>query len=130
MTSSRLGRWRLSACLVTLFVGLASLAGHAQSPQWFETIKKTGTKEQLYTFLYALPKGGDLHNHNGLSYLAEMWYDGATDPKRKVNEFYTRIKINNCPDSTDPLILFRTIQRSTYSKPSDCRKAEYQPLAQ
>jgi hypothetical protein len=32
-----------------------------------EIIKKTASKEQLYALLYDLPKGGDLHNHFGLS---------------------------------------------------------------
>jgi adenosine deaminase CECR1 len=98
--------------------------------QRFEEIKKTATKEQLYGFLYDLPKGGDLHNHLGFSYLAEMWYEAATDPKvTRGNEFYTRTKIANCPDSKDPLLLFRTIQRSTFNQLSNCRKAEYEPLA-
>lgn len=130
MKRSRLSRLRHTVCVSAMVVGFSGVAGYTQSSHWFETIKKSATKEQLYSFLYALPKGGDLHNHNVFSYLAEMWYDGATDPRRKGNEFYTRIKINNCSDSTEPLILFRTIQRSTYGKLSDCRKGEYHPLAQ
>jgi adenosine deaminase CECR1 len=98
--------------------------------QRFEEIKKTATKEQLYAFLYDLPKGGDLHNHLGFSYLAEMWYEAATDPKiTRGNEFYTRTKIANCPDNTDPLLFFRTIQRSTFNQLSNCRKSEYETLA-
>ncbi|HUI79021.1 MAG TPA: hypothetical protein VLY24_13940 [Bryobacteraceae bacterium] len=96
----------------------------------FETIQKTATREQLYAFLWALPKGGDLHNHLGGAFLAGQLYDAAIDPKRtNGNEFYTRTLINNCPDSTEPLILYRNIQRSTYEKLSDCRKKEYQKLA-
>lgn len=103
---------------------------YAQSfAQKFQQIKNASTKEQLYAFLYDLPKGGDLHHHLGLSYFAEMWYEAATDKKRtRGNEFYTRIRINNCADSTEPLLLFRTIQKSTYDKLSECRKQEYQSL--
>ena len=98
--------------------------------QRFEEIKKTATKEQLYGFLYDLPKGGDLHNHLGLSYLPEMWYEAATSPKvTRGNEFYTRTRIANCPETTDPLLIFRTIQRTTYNQLSHCGKSEYQPLA-
>src|SRR6266478_3019913 len=46
-------------CLVGL--GLRYPA-HAAEP-WFEEVKKTATPTQLYRFLYAMPKGGDLHNH-------------------------------------------------------------------
>lgn len=131
MNRSRLIRTNDAFCVSVLLAGFWCLAVYAQSPpHWFETIKKSASKEQLYSFLYDLPKGGDLHNHMGLSYLAETWYDAATDARRKGNEFYTRIRISNCADSSEPLVLFRTIQRSTYNKLSDCRKSEYHPLAQ
>jgi adenosine deaminase CECR1 len=112
-----------------LCFGSASAVAGSFDPQ-FETIKKSASKAQLYSLLWDLPKGGDLHNHFGLSNMAEQWYDAATDKKRTHgNEFYTRSRFNNCPDSSEPLIRFRTIQRSTYLKLSDCRKAEYQNLA-
>lgn len=96
----------------------------------FERIKKDATKEQLFTLLYDLPKGGDLHNHFGLSNLAESWYEAATDIRRTHgNEFYTLTRLRTCPDNADPLLRFRTIQRSTYRKLSDCGKSEYEPLA-
>jgi adenosine deaminase CECR1 len=70
-----------------------------------------------------------LHNHFGLANWAEQWYDAATDPNRTHgNEYFTRVEIRNCPDSTEPVLLFYNIQRSTYLKLSDCRKAEYQSL--
>jgi len=95
----------------------------------FEQIKKTATKEQLYTLLYDLPKGGDLHNHFGLSNFAQSWYDAATDLKRTHgNEFYTLTSFRNCPDATSPLLRFKTIQRSTYFKLSECGRSEYEPL--
>src|SRR5437667_7441755 len=96
----------------------------------FEIIKKTCSRQQLYALLYDLPKGGDLHNHLGLSFPAEQWYAAATDKQRTHgNEFYTRIRFNNCPDSSEALIRFRTIQRSSYLALSGCRKAEYENLA-
>jgi adenosine deaminase CECR1 len=96
----------------------------------FEQIKKTATKEQLFTFLYDLPKGGDLHNHFGLANLAQDWYEAATDPRRTHgNEFYTLTNFRNCPDTPEPLLRFRNIQRFTYRKLSDCGKSEYEPLA-
>ena len=111
---------------------LAAAAAPAPSPfsRRFDEVKKAASREQLYAFLYDLPKGGDLHHHMTLSFLAEMWYAAATDPARNGgNAYYTRTRISNCADSTEPPLLYRTIQRSTYERLSDCRKREYEPLA-
>ncbi len=45
--------------------------------RWFEEVKKTATPEQLYTFLYAMPKGGDLHNHLTGAARSEWMWDAA-----------------------------------------------------
>ena len=96
----------------------------------FERIKKSSSKEQLYTFLYELPKGGDLHHHFAFSNLAESWYEAATDIRRTHgNEFYTLTHFRDCPDNVEPLLRFRMIQRSTYRKLSECIKSEYESLA-
>ena len=46
----------------SLILGWVSLSANAVE-EWFETFKQQATPEQLYQFLYALPKGADLHNH-------------------------------------------------------------------
>ncbi len=121
-------RHLLLLCICTCWSVQAALGGSFD--ERFEEIKKAADKGQLYALLFEVPKGGDLHNHFGLSNLAEMWYNGATDTKRTHgNEFFTRTKFANCAESTEPLIRFRTIQRSTYQKLSECRKSEYVPLA-
>jgi len=119
------------ACLLGLFLGLQCTAVYAQSfSQNFENIKKNASKEQLYAFLFDLPKGGDLHHHLGLSNSAEWWYEAATDKKRlKTNQFFTRTRFNNCPDSHEPFVRFQNIQKSTYEQLSVCSKSEYEPLA-
>jgi adenosine deaminase CECR1 len=62
--------------------------------------------------------------------MAEQWYDAATDKKRtNGNEFYTRTRFKTAPDSKEPLIRFRTIQRSSFLALSDCRKTQYENLA-
>src|SRR5579864_8442987 len=107
-----------------------SLSGAGNFSDQFERIKKDATKEQLFTLLYDLPKGGDLHNHFGLSNLAQSWYEAATDIRRTHgNEFYTLTRLRSCPDNMEPLLRFRTIQRATYRKLSECGKSEYEPLA-
>ena len=85
----------------------------------------------FYAFLFALPKGGDLHHHNGLSVYADVWYATATSPKTlRRNNFYTLTRFGNCSLADDALQRFYTIQRSTYDALDDCRKAQYQPLAE
>ena len=123
-------RWRsTSRFALCLCVSQGLTIGGSFDTQ-FEIIKKTCSRQQLYALLYDLPKGGDLHNHLGLSFPAEQWYAAATDKQRTHgNEFYTRIRFNNCPDSSEALIRFRTIQRSSYLALPDCRKAEYENLA-
>ena len=96
----------------------------------FNDIKHHATREQLYAFLFALPKGGDLHNHSELSVPAETWYLAATDAARlHGNEYFTRVKISPCAGDRQPPLLFETIQRSTYRKLPDCMRGDYAPLA-
>ena len=101
----------------------------ADFAQRFETLKKSASPSDLYAFLYALPKGGDLHHHNGLSVYASVWYTAATSPETlKRNTFYTMTRLGNCPDQTDPQLRFNTIQRSRFENLPACQKALYEPL--
>ncbi len=96
----------------------------------FEDLKKHATPAELYAFLFSVPKGGDLHHHSGLSVYASVWYAAATSPKTLArNSFYTMLQADNCPDTTDALPRFYTIQRSRYDALPACRKSLYQPLA-
>ena len=62
--------------------------------------------------------------------MAEAWYEAATDIRRtQGNEYYTLTRFQNCPDSVEPFLRFRTIQRSSYRKLPECGKSEYEPLA-
>jgi adenosine deaminase CECR1 len=96
----------------------------------FEHFKKVATKEQLYAFLFDLPKGGDLHNHlDGLSF-PEWWFRVATDKTLNGGkEFYTRLQNMNCQENDEPFLSYLTIRESTYNQLSVCGKSEYAPLA-
>jgi len=98
---------RLSALAVLSSWALASALQAQTSPfaARFEEIKKTATKQELYAFLWALPKGGDLHNHFGLSFHAYQLYEAGTDKKLlKGNEFFTRVRFQTCPGDEGPFI--------------------------
>src|SRR5579859_2367318 len=114
----------------TLFLLAALSLRPADFSSRFAEIRKAASPAELYSFLYALPKGGDLHHHSGLSVWASVWYATATSPKTLArNAFYTMTQLGNCPDTVDTLPRFTTIQRSRYQALSACQKALYQPLA-
>jgi adenosine deaminase CECR1 len=95
----------------------------------FEEIKKNASNEELYRFLYALPKGGDIHNHQDGSSWPDWWYRVATDKTISHGEiFYTRTKILNESASTEPLLYFLTIPQWQYDQLSSDQKKEYERL--
>ncbi|MGJ3241990.1 MAG: adenosine deaminase family protein [Opitutales bacterium] len=80
--------------------GLSPFAREIADPdgfgELFETIKREATPEELYTVLYAMPKGGDIHHHLGGGMLPDMWYAIATDPRRNGDQiFYTRYRVSS-----------------------------------
>jgi adenosine deaminase CECR1 len=123
-----------------LFVGiLLCLFGSLQSANaaehWFEEVKATATSAQMYRFLYALPKGGDLHNHLPGSVRSEWFWDAAMAQEPRGYIYYTRVRIGNCapyghnefgPDKA--LLLFKNIQASSFQKLDACGKSEFKRL--
>lgn len=126
--------------LRTLLAGFAfcliALSPRAQAAEhWFEEVKATATPEQLYRFLYAMPKGGDLHNHLTGAVRSEWFWDAAMAEEQRGYTYYTRVRIGNCapyghdefgPDKA--LLLFKDVQASTYAKLDDCGKSEFKRL--
>jgi adenosine deaminase len=107
----------------------------AAAERWFEDLKKTATPRQLYTFLYALPKGGDLHNHLGGAIRSEWLWDAALGQESHGYTYYTKVRIANCADygtneyGDDPyLLLFKNLQAVDYEKLDSCRKSEFKKL--
>lgn len=126
-------RLRLAATSLLLLMSLSNAAGAAE--RWFEEVKATATPQQLYTFLYALPKGGDLHNHLEGAILSEWLWESALAQEQRGYTYYTKVRINNCRDygtnefGREPyLLLFVNIRAASYQKLSDCEKSEYKRL--
>jgi len=121
--------------LFTLFLSLVSTA-HAESfNDVFAEFKKSASPEELYTFLYAVPKGGDLHNHSTGSNLSEWWYDEILEQEKNGYIYYTKVKINNCrPYGTNEfggspyLLLFVNIQDYEYNQLDSCEQSEYKRI--
>jgi adenosine deaminase CECR1 len=102
---------------------------------WFEKWKAQATPLQLYTLLYALPKGGDLHNHLGGAGRSEWWWTSALAQERRGYVYYTKVRIQNCRGyGTDEhgaapyLLLFRNIAAADYAALDACEKSEYRRL--
>ena len=97
----------------------------------FEEIKAKATPAQLYAFLYATPKGGDLHNHSGGSELPEWRFAVYTDPARNGGDtFYTRVRFKSPPDAIRPDARFDTVRRYVFDRLPPEVKAEYVPLSE
>lgn len=102
----------------------------------FSELKRTASKEDLYRFLYAMPKGGDIHHHLGGGILPMTWYEIATDRSRNGDqEFYTRVKIsgyfhtkaNYHRDSRNSMF-WTTICEADYAALPPVEKAEFKSL--
>lgn len=119
-----------------LLAATTTRAAESAGGAWFEVFKAGATPEQLYRFLYALPKGGDLHNHLSGAGLSEWWWDAALAAEQQGYRYYTKVRINNCIEygssneyGAQPYyLLFHTIQQSGYAGLDACRQSEYKPL--
>lgn len=104
----------------------------------FDDLKRNATKEELYRFLYALPKGGDIHHHFGGGMLPEMWYDVATDKSRNGNqEFYTRYRISgyfktdaNYHRDSRNRMFWTTISETGYQSLPGSAKSDFKAMSQ
>lgn len=103
---------RLFSCFLLLAVNATAASFSAR----FEEIKQTAQPAELYTFLYALPKGGDLHNHSG-SERPEWIYAILTDPARNGGDtFYTRARFAAAPDAIAPAKRFHNVRQFGYDQ--------------
>ena len=120
----------------SFLVCLAALQNSAGAAErWFEDVKATATPAQLYRFLYAMPKGGDLHNHLTGAVRSEWFWDAAMAAEARGYVYYTRVRMENCAPyghnefgGAKALLLFKNIQAFTYDKQSDCAKKEFKRL--
>ena len=131
MTSPRMKR--LGALVLGLY--LAGLQPGRAAERWFEEVKATATPVQLYRLLYAMPKGGDLHNHLGGAVRAEWFWDAAMAAERQGYVYYTRVRIENCAPyghdefgGSKALLLFKDIQADKYEALDACGKSEFKRL--
>jgi adenosine deaminase len=121
--------------LLTLGLYLGGMQLSGATERWFEEVKATATPMQLYRFLYAMPKGGDLHNHLGGAVRSEWFWDAAMAAERLGYVYYTRVRIMNCAPyghdefgAAKALLLFKDIQASQFDALDACGKSEFKRL--
>jgi adenosine deaminase CECR1 len=128
---------RIIALTISLFFSLVmahSAFANDEMNRWFEELKASGSKIDLYKTLYAMPKGGDLHAHNTGSIFSEWMFELALEQEANGYIYYTKTKINNCRpyggnESFEPyLMYFKTIQGSNWQALDACEQAEYKLL--
>lgn len=103
---------------------------------WFRDFKQHATEQELYQFVHALPKGGDLHHHLSGSAFSEWWWELATSPAKNGGyEYYTRTSLTLCDGYdadpfaiTSPYLLFKNLQKSSFDALSLCEKKGYKKL--
>jgi adenosine deaminase CECR1 len=100
--------------------------------RWFEYFKREASDEELYRFLYAMPKGGDLHNHLSGSILSEWFYDLALAQAERGYRYFTRVRSSNCRPYGDNAfvespyrLMFVNIQESAFAQLDECEQSEY-----
>ncbi|WP_334063414.1 hypothetical protein [Alteromonas genovensis] len=55
---------RTFALFCVFIFSLPSIAASSPSmSEWFNAFKQRATPAQMYNFLHAMPKGGDIHHH-------------------------------------------------------------------
>jgi adenosine deaminase CECR1 len=120
---------------LALCLYLGGLQPGRAAERWFEEVKATATPAQLYRFLYAMPKGGDLHNHLPGAVRSEWFWDAAMLAEQRGYIYYTRVRIENCAPyghnefgPSKALLLFKTIQASTFESLDSCAKSEFKRL--
>lgn len=123
-------------CALFCLLAFPGFASTEAMNDWFRQFKQHASKQQLYQFVSALPKGGDLHHHFSGSVFSEWWYELATQPQKNGGyRYYTRVEFKRCQGygsnefgPNPQYLMFRTIQASTFNALSDCEKSEFLPL--
>ena len=118
---------------MALLLALAGGAPLAVAGDWFERFKAEATDGALHRFLYAMPKGGDLHLHLTGSAFPEWLHEIALAEAARGVAYYVKTRIGNCAvDAAEAdayLMLYRVLDQRRLDTLSDCERGEYQALS-
>ena len=124
--------WRETLNRMALLLALVGCAP-AVAGDWFERFKDEATDAALHRFLYAMPKGGDLHLHLTGSAFPEWLHELALAEAAHGVAYYVKTRIDNCAVEAGQadayLLLHRTVDQRRLATLSDCGRGEYQALS-
>ena len=124
--------WRETLNRMALLLALVGCAP-ALAGDWFEGFKDEATDAALHRFLYAMPKGGDLHLHLTGSAFPEWLHELALAEAAHGVAYYVKTRIDNCAVEAGQadayLLLHRTVDQHRLATLSACERGEYQALS-
>lgn len=103
-----------------LVVPFATAADPAPFEATWKALKAGLSNEDLYRLLWALPKGGDLHNHHEYSVPMTFWQESA-----ERHGYLIRTKIGACGEQ-EPLQWLALRPDSVAQRPT-CQQRDFQP---
>ena len=125
--------WRRTLNRVALLLALVGGMPEAVAGDWFERFKAEATDGALHRFLYAMPKGGDLHLHLTGSALSEWLHEIALAELAQGVAYYAKTRIDNCAVDAGQadayLLLYRIVDQHRMGALSECERSEYQALS-
>ncbi|WP_071978404.1 adenosine deaminase family protein [Alteromonas sp. RW2A1] len=137
-----INRIKVFVCLF-LYLLVSSMPAGASNTSlvmsdWFRDFKQQAAPAQLYDFLHAMPKGGDIHHHLSGSGMGNWWWDIATNLNKNGGyTYYTKTDLSLCRGygtnefGTNPqLLLFHTVSTLSYEKLSTCEQDNYTALSE
>ena len=123
--------WRETLNRIALLLALVGCAP-ALAGDWFERFKDEAADAALHRFLYAMPKGGDLHLHLTGSAFPEWLHELALAEAAHGVAYYVKTRIDNCAVEAGQadayLLLHRTLDQRRLVGLSDCERGEYQAV--
>lgn len=104
-------------CLVVIAFTTRAADTSSFEARWNQ-LKACLSNDDLYRLLWALPKGGDIHNHHEYSVPMSFWVDGASR-----RGYYTRVRIGGCAESD--ALQWLTLRKDSLSKLPDCQQRDF-----
>jgi adenosine deaminase CECR1 len=111
---------RMIASLLLVLAAAGRTRAEDFEPRWKE-LKASLSNEDLYRLLWALPKGGDLHNHHEYSVPMTYWLEGAAR-----GDYYTRLRLSRCGEA-DPL-QWLNLRSDSVRHLTPCERRDFTPV--
>lgn len=114
---------RRAVMMIMFLLSFACLASDFSAT--FAAIRDSASPAELYAFLQAVPKGGDLHHHSGLSFPAQTVWEIALRQTQHGYRYYTNPSARDCGDGANQALLYSNLTQADWRQLSPCRQADF-----